>query len=184
MHEQAYSWLKSIRHKYTFTAPVLEVGSIDINGSARELWGDLSPYVGVDIVPGKNVDVVCDIRSADVLNNRRNHPLLKHDFSTIICTEVLEHVEPAGLIGAFFPYMAEHCMVVITAASINRRPHSADGSPEVKENEYYKNVKPTYLYTLLKEVPMYIDCLDCNVILTEDKTDVYAVAFYQRNIAY
>lgn len=184
MHQQAYEWLSRVRIEQPFAGPVLEIGSININGSARELWGDLSPYVGVDIVPGPGVDVVADIRNLDVLNNRRNHPLLHYEFRTIVCTEVLEHVEPDGLIAAFFPYMAEQCSVVITAASIKRKPHSADGAPEVKPGEYYKNVKPTYLYTLLKQTPMYVDCLRCDVILTPDQTDVYAFAEYRRTIAF
>jgi hypothetical protein len=180
MHTQAYDWLKKTRQRISYGAPVLEIGSIDINGSARELWGNLSPYVGVDIVAGKNVDYVVDFSDWNVINNRATHDGLKHDFRTIICTEVLEHVDPKRIIAAMYPYMADECAVVITAASIKRKPHSADGAPELKPDEYYKNVTPTLLHTLLHEYPIYLRLEECDVILNEDHTDVYAFARYVR----
>lgn len=180
MHKEAFDWLKKARQANLYFAPVLEIGSIDINGSPRELWGDLMPYVGVDIVQGKNVDSVIDFSDWYVINNRKNHPLLRYDFRTIICTEVLEHVDPKKIINAMFPYMDDECIVVITAASIKRQSHSADGSPELKVDEYYKNVTPTLLYSLLSSPPIYMQCDQCDVILNEDKTDVYAIAKYHR----
>lgn len=180
MHAQAYQWLEHIRSQYKFFGPTLEVGSININGSARNLWGDCAPYIGVDIVSGANVDCVVDIRDWNVINERGNHPYLHYDFRTIICTEVLEHVEPDSIINAFWPYMGDECQVVITAASVKRKPHSADGSPELKVDEYYKNVRPEYLLSLLSNPPIYMECVDVSVILTSDSTDVYAYAKYKR----
>jgi len=180
MHDSAYRWLQQIRAERSFQAPILEIGSIDINGSARELWGTLHPYVGVDIVHGKNVDCVVDIRDWDVINYRHNHPYLYHDFRTIICTEVLEHVDPESIINAMWHYMGETCKVVITAASTKRKSHSADGSPELKVDEYYKNVHPTTLLKLLNDVPIFIECISISVILNEDSSDVYAFAEYRR----
>lgn len=180
MHNQAYEWLKKTRERVAYHAPVLEIGSIDINGSARELWGNLSPYVGVDIVAGKNVDYVIDFSDWNVINNRASHPGLHYDFKTIICTEVLEHVEPKRIISAMFPYMGDTCDVVITAASLKRKSHSANGAPELQPDEYYKNVSPTYLYTLLRDVPIYLCITECDVILSPDQTDVYAFASFKR----
>jgi len=59
---------------------VIDFGSLDINGNNRSLFDD-SHYVGVDLWPGKNVDVVC----------------LAHDYwpekapDVVISTEMLEH---------------------------------------------------------------------------------------------
>lgn len=37
----------------------LDVGSLDINGNLRDLFDIPSWYIGLDLIPGKNVDVVC-----------------------------------------------------------------------------------------------------------------------------
>lgn len=182
MHAQAWNWLQQVRTQYEFTGPTLEIGSIDINGSPRTLWKDCEPYVGIDIVEGKNVDCIVDLRDWDIINNRHTHPYLHHQFQTIICTEVLEHVDPETIIHAMFPYMGNECQVVITAASVKRKKHSADGSPILKPDEYYKNVKPEHLLNLLTDVPMYLECIDVSVILTEDGTDVYAYAKYRQTL--
>jgi SAM-dependent methyltransferase len=59
---------------------VLDCGSLDINGSNRDYFTDCA-YVGLDVGPGKNVDVVS--------------PMHLHEdssgFDTIISTECFEH---------------------------------------------------------------------------------------------
>lgn len=66
------------------TGRLVEVGSLDVNGSPRSIFTDADPYVGIDLEMGPGVDVVCDgeritdyvpIRSAD----------------TVVCCETLEH---------------------------------------------------------------------------------------------
>lgn len=60
-------------------ASVLEVGSLDVNGTVRDLL--IGDYVGIDMRAGAGVDVVCDA-----------HDLPYHDeFYVIVCTEMLEH---------------------------------------------------------------------------------------------
>ena len=67
---------------------VLEVGSLDINGSLREYITSLKPagYVGCDIVPGKGVDTIC---AAEGLI----HIYRVETFDIVISTEMLEHVK-------------------------------------------------------------------------------------------
>jgi SAM-dependent methyltransferase len=67
---------------------VIEVGSLDVNGSLRSLAESFSPekYVGVDIQMGNGVDEIC---STDNLVARFG----VESFDLIVCTEVLEHVE-------------------------------------------------------------------------------------------
>jgi len=67
---------------------VLEVGSLDLNGSFRSIVEEYNPnkYVGVDLVKGPGVDEICD-----VIN------LIKYfgseKFDVLIATELLEHVK-------------------------------------------------------------------------------------------
>lgn len=60
---------------------VLDIGSLDINGSNRGLFQNCR-YTGLDIGPGPNVDVVCKAHEFE-------HP--EHSFDTIISTECFEH---------------------------------------------------------------------------------------------
>ena len=66
---------------------VLELGACDVNGTVRPYLESLRPgsYVGVDIMPGSCVDVICD--AAHLLN--RFQPA---SFDLVVTTEMLEHV--------------------------------------------------------------------------------------------
>ena len=65
---------------------ILEVGSLDINGSLRTNITPFKPqeYIGVDITPGKGVDSIC---SAEKLISTFG----KNFFDIVIATELLEH---------------------------------------------------------------------------------------------
>lgn len=72
---------------------VLDIGSLDINGSMRgydfcgqrAYWKDLigcEVYTGLDLIPGKNVDV---------LGSAHNMPFPDESFDLVLCLEMLEH---------------------------------------------------------------------------------------------
>jgi SAM-dependent methyltransferase len=65
---------------------VLEVGSLDVNGSVRGDIMKLEPaeYVGIDIRPGPGVDVLCD--AGDVVAR-----FGEDAFDVVVSTELLEH---------------------------------------------------------------------------------------------
>jgi len=173
MHTDAWQFLTSTHAAHEWSGPVLEVGSIDINGSPRTLWGNFE-YTGVDIVPGPNVDIITDIRTLDP-----QYDYFRGKFHTIICTEVLEHTEPHLLVPALFPLMAPHCQLVITCAGPTRSSHSADGAPTLKAGEYYANVSPDALLSLLMAPPAPLVCVTAAVTTNADSSDVYAYCVYE-----
>ncbi len=67
---------------------VLEVGAYDVNGSLKEFVMSYEPasYLGVDVVPGPNVDYLCPVELIVECFS-------KEAFGLVICTEMLEHVK-------------------------------------------------------------------------------------------
>lgn len=65
---------------------IIEIGSMDVNGSIKPLIIACNPrsYLGVDIRYGRNVDLVWNAEELDLL------PLGEFDY--VFCTETLEHV--------------------------------------------------------------------------------------------
>lgn len=78
-------WVKVAKNDFIKTSgKVLEIGSLDINGSVRQFFTDAEEYIGIDLQKGKGVDKVMGA-----------HDITKHfspeTFSTVICLEMLEH---------------------------------------------------------------------------------------------
>ena len=83
-HIQQQEFCGKIKGKYPNffkNKKVLDIGSLDINGSNRELFSN-SEYLGIDVGEGKNVDLVCighELKSPD------------NFYDVIISTEAFEH---------------------------------------------------------------------------------------------
>lgn len=99
---------------------VVELGSYDLNGSAREVYGPIaSKYVGVDHRPGPGVDVVA-------LAHRYAGPPV----DVALCCQVLEH-DP------YWPLTVAHMVwlvrdggwVVVTCAGPGYIEHELETSP-------------------------------------------------------
>lgn len=120
---------------------VLDLGSLDINGSNKHLFKDCD-YTGLDIAEGKNVDIVC-------LTHEHKAP--DEHYKTIISGEMLEHdmFYKESLIN-IVRMLEDGGLFVFTCATTGRPEHGTmrtDGgvnSPmtvKYKEWEnYYKNI--------------------------------------------
>lgn len=133
--------LRSPRH---FTgAKVLDIGSLDLNGSNRELFTGCL-YLGVDRIAGKGVDVVGAAHALELPSN---------NFDVVISTEALEHdadwrltlltcrrvLKPGGLL-------------LLTCATTGRpehgtHAHEAWASPGTLD--YYQNLTESDLRSVL-----------------------------------
>jgi SAM-dependent methyltransferase len=87
MTKELLEWLyaMSITHLPNGTGRTLEVGSQNVNGSPRSVFqAKASEYIGVDLSPGKGVDITMS-----------GHELTDYfplrSFDTVICCETLEH---------------------------------------------------------------------------------------------
>ena len=88
MHPSSYALMQDFVDRYLGDAPevaVLDVGSADVNGTYRPLFQKAGwRYTGLDIVPGKNVDVVA---------TGTLWPFPEHHFDSVISGSAFEHME-------------------------------------------------------------------------------------------
>jgi SAM-dependent methyltransferase len=81
MHPSVMRWTaRQVEARGLERMSVLEVGSLDVNGSVRSLFhGD---YIGVDMRPGVGVDRLVNAHDLGTLDER---------FDLVVSTEMLEH---------------------------------------------------------------------------------------------
>jgi SAM-dependent methyltransferase len=88
MREQVRAWVEGIVAEYKPQGPVLEVGSLNINGTVRDLFPQ-EGYVGLDKRDGPGVDLVADVCTLDTGGLSLS---FGRTFNTVVCCETLEHV--------------------------------------------------------------------------------------------
>lgn len=131
MHPEALAW---IADRHLSADRVIEAGSRNINGSARDVIAH-NEWVGVDIEPGPGVDYVWDW--CDFPQN------MYVPFDLVVCTEMLEHCSNVEQVfRVAHSHLKPGGRMVVTCATAGRAPHSAiDGGP-LREGEFYENVIP------------------------------------------
>src|SRR3990167_8536433 len=83
MRHQTREFVELFFKDHTGFRTVLEVGSGDVNGNIRDLFKDME-YVGIDMRPGPNVDIV--LNAHDLRNKYK-----EGDFDLVVCFDTLEH---------------------------------------------------------------------------------------------
>lgn len=136
-HTEQIDYCKSIKAmmpQYFNNIRVLDIGSLDINGNNRYLFTD-SEYIGIDIGPGKNVDLVCS-----------GHEFKSDEqFDVVISTECFEHDKHYGdtIRNVVNNLLKPGGLFLFTCATTGRPEHgttrtSRKDSPFT--NDYYKNL--------------------------------------------
>lgn len=115
---------------------VLEIGSVNINGTVRDFFSDTTRYVGLDLAPGKCVDVVCPGHLYD-------SPYM---FDTSISTECFEHdINWKSTFMNMIRLTKSNGLIIFTCASYNRPEHGTKrttpcDSLSSQFSDYYMNL--------------------------------------------
>lgn len=136
-HQQQFDFVKAVANFYPDnfkSAKVLEVGSLDINGSVRQFFQDCE-YIGIDLGEGKGVDVVCQGQDYSEEDNT---------FDTCISCECFEHNPEWILTFANMHRMTKpDGLIVMSCATTGRAEHGTKRTnPQDAPfcGDYYKNL--------------------------------------------
>ena len=131
MHREAYDYVRrAVRDAWR----VLEIGSLNVNGSVRPLFGGAA-YTGIDRLPGRDVDVVAEARDYDG----------EGQYDVVVSSEALEHTDwPEEIIACAERALKPGGLLILTAAGPKRAPHGWDGLP-LREGAVYRAISPRTL---------------------------------------
>ena len=155
MNNEVLIWVKSIKDKFNIKGNILDLGSLDVNGTTKPIFND-SIYTGIDMRAGKNVDIIG--YSYDIKFNNNT-------FDCVVSTEMLEHdIRPWLSILEIHRVLKPGGITILTARSIGFPKH---GYP----NDYWR-----FTADGIKELLIYGNF---NAIFAKETKDlgVYAYGF-------
>ena len=156
MHQTVIDFLEEVKSTYPFAfkgCRVLDVGSIDINGTNKKMF-ERCNYIGIDLIEGKNVDKVTPCHE------------MTGEFDTIISTEAFEHdkylceslINICRMLrtGGFF---------IFTCATLGRQEHGTksklpqdSATTQIKGwEDYYRNVTRKMVEPYIKDYFRYYE---------------------------
>jgi SAM-dependent methyltransferase len=122
---------------------VVELGSFNINGTARTAYPQAESWWGIDLVPGPGVDEV-----ADCTTWTTDDP-----FDVCVSAGVFEHTPDwPALIATAHRVLKPGGLLFASCATGNHPPHSAVDGAELRDGEWYENVDQDHMYDVLKDV--------------------------------
>ena len=142
MHQASKDFMETVKNKYPeyFKKKyILDVGSQDINGNNKYLFENCA-YIGLDLGPGKNVDIVQHVSNFYPMMYRENP-----QFDTIISTNAFEHDEKyrSSIAHIIVRLLKPKGLFAFSCASTGTPEHGtflhhSGHSPFT--NDYYKNL--------------------------------------------
>ena len=137
MHLSAFNFVVSCASKFKTNfcfKDVLEVGSLDINGSIRPLFVGCN-YTGIDLSEGPGVDLV---------GHLLEHKFPLESFDTIVSLEAMEHDEHwEKSLREMFALLKPKGLLIITCATTGREEHGTfknDPTASPKTLDWYHNL--------------------------------------------
>jgi len=137
-HQQQLDFIKSVKDqlpKYFKGTKVLEVGSLNINGSVRQFF-EPDQYIGCDLGEGAGVDIVC-----------RGHelPYPNESFDVVISCECFEHDRHwEKTFQKMVDLVRKGGLVIFSCATIGRPEHGTTRTSPADApftNDYYRNLR-------------------------------------------
>jgi len=159
MHKESMMEMKAFADKYANAdSKVLGVGSLNVkdeffDGTYRELFG--AGYLGLDIVPGENVDIVSE--------DPYNWPVEDNSFDIVVSGSTLEHVEFPELTMAEIQWVLKpdgYCC--ITAPSTGFKHNFPDDYRRYNVNDLKalaENAQLSVVSAFIEVVPIWNDAV-------------------------
>ena len=136
-HQSQLDFVSSVQKrfpKYFLNSKVLEVGSLNINGTVRIFFKDCD-YLGVDVGPGKDVDLVCPAHELDIQ---------PETFDTSISCECFEHDKYwVRSFKKMYDLTKPGGLVIFSCATTGRPEHGTTRTSPADApftNDYYRNL--------------------------------------------
>jgi hypothetical protein len=137
-HEQQRVFFESVKASYPQhfdNVSVIEIGSLNINGTVRDFYTNTTKYVGVDLDEGRDVDLVMEGQDVDLPDK---------SFDVAVSAECFEH-NPYWKETFLNMHRMAKSFVIFTCASQGRPEHGTsrttpDNSPFTLNWDYYRNL--------------------------------------------
>lgn len=136
-HQSQLDFVSSVRTKFPKAfngAKVLEVGSLNINGTVRIFFDDCD-YLGIDLGPGKDVDLVTPAHGLESPNNV---------FDTVISCECFEHDQFwRQSFQRMYDVLKPQGLFIFSCATTGRPEHGTTRTSPADApftNDYYRNL--------------------------------------------
>jgi len=135
MHKEAQDWIFKCFHEWRkdkTELSVLEIGSLDINGSIKSMFEPFATrYVGIDVQEGPGVDVVAAGQGY----------WAPAEFDVVVTAETFEHTPDwKDIIKQSYINLKYDGLFVATMAGEGRPPHSALDEKPIRDWEHYANI--------------------------------------------
>lgn len=145
-HPQQQAFIRRVAALHQSDGPLLEIGSLDVNGTVRPCFPRATPYVGIDLGVGPCVDVVAS-----------GHDFGPDEaFDTVVTTECLEH-DPGWdeTLRNIVRVLRPGGTLLLTCATRGRHEHGTTRtSPAMSPstNEHYRNLTAADVVPVLHEL--------------------------------
>lgn len=140
-----FNTVKATYPHFFTNVSVIDCGSLDVNGSLKDFFTN-SEYIGVDIVPGKNVDIVSAIKD-----------LPDTQYDVVISGEMLEHDEYwVESLQKMYAMCKLGGLIAISAAGKDRPEHGTTRTTGKSKlwgtaPDYYMNIEEKHIKQVYKK---------------------------------